>query len=459
MRRADRRALRRRRTAPDRNRPSRRRWRCPGVSVTMRVGLGALAGERFADHDHVGRMDLVGGEQALGARRPSRRRRGGGFRAPCAGSSCEPVPMLRPLVDAVGNAADAREIAVPDAGGLQLIEQPERRSGSGFVVSGIRRLVVSRNRFVKTLRVPPFRSSFRGATVRQGRGASQSERSKGGSRTPAGATASTLNSCAHRVGSGKALDLALQALRASPHRHLRRAGRRVPEDPCRAGTRLASQDARRARATGRLAASAAKSTCAVRSASPGLSSTSSWSMRPDRLQRVADAGLQMAVVDEQAGAAVAGDARGDRLHQRVACRRDLDDRAIGRVGGIGRQQGRIEARRRRRRSAASAVVEADRALQPLACDLDELAERDGVEELVADDEQRLFGQLVDACGARRTPLPLLGERRLLRRPSGAGWSRSWRIVRLPRKARRRAGQGCAACPSSACRVRGRSRRA
>ena len=35
----------------------------PGVSVTMRVGLRALAGEGLADDDHVGRMDLVGGQQ------------------------------------------------------------------------------------------------------------------------------------------------------------------------------------------------------------------------------------------------------------------------------------------------------------------------------------------------------------------------------------------------------------
>ena len=64
-------------------------------------------------------------------------------------------------------------------------------------------------------------------------------------------------------------------------------------------------------------------------------------MRLDRLQRVADGGLQMAVVDEQASAAVGGDALGDRIHQRRARRRQLDDRALGRDGGIRWQQCRI----------------------------------------------------------------------------------------------------------------------
>ena len=123
-------------------------------------------------------------------------------------------------------------------------------------------------------------------------------------------------------------------------------------------------------------------------------------MRLDRLQRVADAGSQMAVVDEQAGAAMAGDPRGDRLHQRGPCRRDLDDRAVGCRGGIGRQQGRIGRADACHEMQPPAVVEPDRALQPSASDLDELADRDRVEQLVGDDDQRLLGQLGNASGAR-----------------------------------------------------------
>src|SRR6185312_15712760 len=60
------------------------------------------------------------------------------------------------------------------------------------------------------------------------------------------------------------------------------------------------------------------------------------------LQRVADARPQIAVVDEQACAAVLADTLGDARHQRRTSRRKLDDGARRRVDGIAGQKRRIE---------------------------------------------------------------------------------------------------------------------
>ena len=67
----------------------------PGRSVTMASAFGRSPAKRFAYDDHVGRMDLVGGEQAFGATpiHAATRRR---FSRTFAGSSSDPVPMLRP---------------------------------------------------------------------------------------------------------------------------------------------------------------------------------------------------------------------------------------------------------------------------------------------------------------------------------------------------------------------------
>ena len=60
------------------------------------------------------------------------------------------------------------------------------------------------------------------------------------------------------------------------------------------------------------------------------------------LQRVADSRLEMAVVEEQAGAAIGAIRSAIASISAAARRRGLDDRALRRVCGIGRQQRRIE---------------------------------------------------------------------------------------------------------------------
>ena len=100
----------------------------------------------------------------------------------------------------------------------------------------------------------------------------------------------------------------------------------------------------------------------------------------------------MAIVDEQAGAAIGGDTCGNRVHQRDARRRQFDGGAVGGHGGISWQQCRIRRAGSSRETQLPVLVEADRALQPPARNLHILMDRDGVEQLVADDDNRPVGQ-------------------------------------------------------------------
>ncbi len=96
-------------------------------------------------------------------------------------------------------------------------------------------------------------------------------------------------------------------------------------------------------------------------------------------------------------------AAGDGARQCVRLGRDLDDVAVGRFAQAGRQ--------RRRRGSAEDEGEAvagrgktDAALVPAAAGAHELADRQGIEELVGDEDERAVGHV-------REPLPPHRRRR------------------------------------------------
>ena len=91
---------------------------------------------------------------------------------------------------------------------------------------------------------------------------------------------------------------------------------------------------------------------------------------------------------------------------------DLDDRALRRLGGIGRQQRRVDRTGAGEEAQLVRVVEADHPFAPAGAGADELADRHGVEQFVADDQQRRLRQRGDGfvpADRSRTP----GKRLLL----------------------------------------------
>ena len=125
-------------------------------------------------------------------------------------------------------------------------------------------------------------------------------------------------------------------------------------------------------------ASASKSTWAVRSCSPGLSSTGAKRVRAHRLQRVARRARLMPVIDDQRDAAVRGQALRQCCCGIAARRRLLDDLAVA-----------VE------RQAAGCGDD------PALHAADELLHRQRVEEFVGDDQQRRLreGRPASSCQA------------------------------------------------------------
>ena len=251
---------------------SRRRWRCPGRSVTMASAFGRVARKGLAHDDDVGRMDLVGGQELVRRARPSRRRRGGGSRPPSALSSSEPTPMLRPC-RCLGNAAGAGEIAVADALRAAASSSSGDRTGAGLCRWSIASLVApdAVSSSVSNVAREP---SLPGGRVGQADG---DESTRAGQSRPGhagGRHRQHLEQLAHGVRAGQAFDIAGDLARppasASAPSRPARSRRPMPsrKSPCVA--RWASRPCART-----VAARAAKSTCEVRSASPGLASTSS----------------------------------------------------------------------------------------------------------------------------------------------------------------------------------------
>src|SRR5688572_2632510 len=115
----------------------------------------------------------------------------------------------------------------------------------------------------------------------------------------------------------------------------------------------------------------------------------------DRLERVAQTWLNVAVVEKQACAAMFRDTLGDGLHQDLARRRDLEDAAVGRILRVCRKGIRCERCRADAELESAVGVDPDGAFQPFAVLPDELPEGQGVEDLVPDDEQRPVRQGVE----------------------------------------------------------------
>ena len=102
----------------------------------------------------------------------------------------------------------------------------------------------------------------------------------------------------------------------------------------------------------------------------------------DGLQRVAKAGYQVSIVDDQRGAAAVEQAIGQQLHDRHAGRGHLGDRAQRRIGVAGREQGRINACYAGGEAELARRIEPDEPFPEAVRCLDELADGDSIEELV-----------------------------------------------------------------------------
>src|ERR1700737_2360035 len=104
-------------------------------------------------------------------------------------------------------------------------------------------------------------------------------------------------------------------------------------------------------------------------------------MRPQSLESVAEAGGRMPVIDQQGSPALIHEARAKLIHESMAGRADFENFAVLRcgvdmeLGGRGDAEGKL-----------ALAVEPHGALPPLGADARELAHREGVEELVADDD-------------------------------------------------------------------------
>ncbi len=133
-------------------------------------------------------------------------------------------------------------------------------------------------------------------------------------------------------------------------------------------------------------ASASKSTCAVRSASPGCASGSVGRMPLHRLQGVAQR-MPAAIVEDQRRAAWPGDPGGDLVHHRRRRRGKISTRSPSRVSasrGGSAASGAALGQPQGQRSPSTPTT---RSRQPRAV-RGELADRQRVEEFVGDQEQR-----------------------------------------------------------------------
>ena len=218
--------------------------------------------------------------------------------------------------------------------------------------------------------------------------------------------------------------------------------------PWRAGRHAASWRASTARAAlAQRLASASKSTCEVRSHSPGLSMTVSEAMPAHGLQRIARRARQMAIVDDEGGARMArqplADVRGRSASRAGASSTTSPSRPSG-PGDAGPR-----ARGRGCRLSSPITRSCQRPSPPL-----ELADGDRIEELVGDQDHRALGHLLQrSCASWR-----LGPSawRCLARSTGLVSTR-WSDGRGG-KAGRHLARWCAACRPSACRGRGPVRR-
>jgi hypothetical protein len=123
-------------------------------------------------------------------------------------------------------------------------------------------------------------------------------------------------------------------------------------------------------------------------------------MGPDRMERVAAAGRGRlgAVVDQEGGAAMRGQPPADLGGEGVGFGAALEDGALGGVGGkrgAGVRLGEPEG------EAVAALVETHASLSPAAPRADELADREGVDELVGEQQERSLRQGVERGGVMR----------------------------------------------------------
>src|SRR5690606_21550803 len=114
-----------------------------------------------------------------------------------------------------------------------------------------------------------------------------------------------------------------------------------------------------------------------------------------RLQGVANGSLVEAIVDKQSGAAVLLQPHGDIVHQRFAGGGSLEDCAFWCRCSIGREKSCIKRGHASEKCEFPVLIEAHHALAPATRRLDELAYRQGVEQLVADDEERSFREILE----------------------------------------------------------------
>ena len=133
-----------------------------------------------------------------------------------------------------------------------------------------------------------------------------------------------------------------------------------------------------------------------------------------RLQGGAGARARVAVVDDERGAALGRKPAADLGGEHDRRRRDLGDRAGRRVAQLGGQQcGGLRTRRRQAEDQRRAIAtEGDQAFAPAFGALFELADRQGVEELVGDQQQRALGHLVQALVPTRREVAGAGRQAL-----------------------------------------------
>ena len=125
----------------------------------------------------------------------------------------------------------------------------------------------------------------------------------------------------------------------------------------------------------------------------------------DGLQAVAAAAAIVAVVDDQRGAAMLCDAAADRGRQRDAGRTGLDDHALARRLRRRGRHGQGSARRAQREDeAVAAAVDIDDTFEPAAALELELMNRQGVEQLVGDEQERTIGNVVEGIVPGRRDL-------------------------------------------------------
>ena len=162
-------------------------------------------------------------------------------------------------------------------------------------------------------------------------------------------------------------------------------------------------------------ASAWKSTCAVRSTSPGDCSGSAKAWPPTACKVSPAALCDVAVVDHQRGAALVHQPPADRERQIVGA--PFVDRADRRVAHRRRHE-LVEQRDHVVGNAERKIavgVDLDHALVPAVELLDRLVDRQRVEELVGEDDERAVRHLVEASRAtaparRASPAPAAGAR-------------------------------------------------